>query len=158
MNLNKYYRQAALIPSLLIIAGFILFTIYDLFIGAGKDYKSEWLNADSVDIYVVGLIIIHCVFVCLLCCTIFFNRSPKVRASPILSGLSWFALPMLYLCYLLYVLVRSIYFGIDVEATCLFILALTLPYLFSLVFTYIRFRTTIVSHPNRKAPNPTTTH
>ena len=158
MNLYSYYKKAAFIPSLLIIAGFILFTIYDLFIGAGKDYKSEWLNADSVDIYVVGVIIIHCVIVSVLCCTIFFNRSPKVRASPLLSGLSWFALPVLYLSYLLYLLVRSIFYGIDVEATSFFLLALTLPYLFSLVFTFIRFRTTVVSQPDSKAPNPTTTH
>jgi|SRR5882724_8083593 len=121
MTLDKYFKQVALIPSGIIILGYIIFIVYDLTIGPGKDYKSEWLTADSTDIYIVGIIIAHCMFVCLLCSTIFLNNYPKVRASFTLSLLSWFLLPMIYLGHLLFLLYRPISHRVDVLPSCLFL-------------------------------------
>jgi hypothetical protein len=50
MSLSRYYKQTTLIPSALIIFDYIVFVIYDLTIGPGKTYGSEWLTAESVDI------------------------------------------------------------------------------------------------------------
>ena len=136
----RYYKRAVLIPSAIIILGYILYTIYDLTIGPGKDYKSEWFTAGSIDEYMIGMIILHCIIVALLCCPIFLTHYPKIQRSPVLSFLSWFLLPGIYLGNLLFQVFIAVYSQIDVPGTCLFILPPTLPFIFSLIVTFIKFR------------------
>ncbi len=138
--LAAYYKRAVLLPSAIIILGYILFCVYDLVIGPGKNYKSEWLTADSVDIYVVILIILHCGILALLCSTIFLIKYPKIQANPVLTCLSWFLLPMIYLGYLLLLLCRSVYHHVDVQGSFIFILSMTLPFIIGLTLTFIKFR------------------
>lgn len=136
----RYYKRAVLIPSAIIISGYLLFTIYDLVIGPGKDYKSEWLTAGAVDEYMIGIIILHCGIVALLCCPIFLTQYPRIQRSPILTFLTWFLLPAIYLGYLLFQVCVAVYFQIDVTGACIFILPPTLPFVFGLIVTFIRFR------------------
>ena len=140
MNHTRYYIRAALLPSGIIILGTILYSIYDLSIGPGKTYKSEWLTAESVEFYLTGMVILHCGFLALLCSPIFLTQYPLVQRSPILTFLSWFLLPMSYLGYLLLLLCRSIYSQIDLQGACLFFLPLTLPFIICLIVTFIKYR------------------
>ena len=140
MLLTRYYRRAALLPSGILILGSIIYSICDLTIGPGKHYKSEWLTADSMDLYAIGMVILHCGIVSLLCSTIFLINYVSVRTSPILTFLSWFLLPMIYLGYLLALLCRSVYHQVDVQGTCLFVLSLTLPFIFGLILTFVKFQ------------------
>jgi hypothetical protein len=140
MSLNRYYKRAVLLPSGIVIFGFILYSVYDLAIGPGKNYKSEWLTADSIDIYAIFMVIVHCGILALLCSTIFLIRNPRVHASPTLTFLSWFLLPMIYLGYLLALLCRAVYYHVDARGACLFILFLTLPFIFGLTLTFVKFR------------------
>jgi len=148
MPLSRYYKRIILLPTLLIVGGFVAFTIYDLNFGSGKDYKSEWLTADSFDQYVIGMVIVHCLIVSGSCLGVFFNRRLDIRGNPIWSFLSWFLLPMLYLGYLLYLMGRSFYDHVDEDNSTLFILSLTLPYMISLTLTFIQFRRSL------KVPSP----
>lgn len=135
-----YYKRAVLYPSALIILGYILYTIYDLTIGPGKDYKSEWFTAGSIDEYMIGMIILHCAIVALLCCPIFLTHYPKIQRGPIFSFLSWFLLPGIYFGYWLFQFCKAIYSQIDVSGNCLFFLPPTLPFIFGLIITFIKFR------------------
>lgn len=139
MTPARYYKRAVLLPSAIVIVGYILFMIYDLSIGPGKDYKSEWLTADAVDEDLIGMVILHCIILALLCCPIFLIQYPKIQRSPVLTFLSWFLLPMIYLGYLLFQVCKAIYSQADVEGTCLFILPPTIPFLFGLIITFIKF-------------------
>ncbi len=139
MPLVRYYKRAVLLPSVILISGNILYMIYDLSIGPGKDYKSEWLTADSIDVYVMGMIILHCGILALLCSPIFLTRYPKIQESPAFLFLCWFLLPMIYLGYLLFQVFKAFYSHIDVQGACLFILPLTLPFIFSLIITFFKF-------------------
>src|ERR1700744_4895956 len=100
MSLYRYYKRAVLLPSGIVILGFILYVVYDLSIGPGKDYKSEWFTADEIDLYVIGMVIAHCIILVLLCSSIFLARHRIIQKSPMLTFLSWFLLPMSYLGYL----------------------------------------------------------
>jgi hypothetical protein len=144
MLLSRYYKKAVLLPSGIIILGCILYSVYDLTIGPGKNYKSEWLTADSVDMYAIFMVILHCGFLAVLCSTIFLVRFPKVQANPALTFLSWFLLPMIYLGYLLVLLCRSVYHDVDVQGTCIIVLSITLPFILGLILTFIKFRRAIV--------------
>ena len=148
MTPTRYYKRAVFLPSAIIISGYILYMLYDLSIGPGKDYKSEWLTAGSIDVYVMAVVILHCGIVALLCCPIFLAQYPKVQRSPILTFLSWFFLPAIYLGYLLFLLFQAIYFQFDVPGACLFILPPTLPFIFGLLITFIKFRNSKNSRPN----------
>jgi hypothetical protein len=48
-KLGRYYIRATVIPLCVNIVAYMVFTIIDRNWGPGKDYKSEWLTADSLD-------------------------------------------------------------------------------------------------------------
>jgi len=55
MPLEKYYKRAVFLPSGIVIVAAILYMVYDLSLGPGKNYKSEWMTADSMDLYLIVL-------------------------------------------------------------------------------------------------------
>lgn len=140
MSLSRYYTRVALLPTVLIVGGSISYTIYDLHFGSGKDYKSEWLTADTADSLAIFMAIIHCLIVCGLCSSIFLNRRVEIRENPIWSSLSWFLPPLLYFGYLFYLLGRSLYHRVEVAGSAFIMLSAILPYLATLVTTFIHFR------------------
>lgn len=144
MQLIRYYKRAVALPSGIIILGYILYTIYDLTIGPSKDYESEWLNPDAADVILIGMVILHCGIVALLCSTIFLIHFSIIRMSPILTFMSWFLLPMIYMGYLMYLPCRSVYSPVNVPVFYSLILSLTLPFIFGLILTFIKFRNRIV--------------
>jgi hypothetical protein len=140
MSLGQYYNRAVFIPCFIVISGFLLFTVYDLIRGSGKDYKSEWLTAESLDLYTFLLVFLHCVILSVLCTTIFLNEFPKMRCNPLFRTLSWFLLPFIYMGVLFYSALKSIYHGHEVLSTLLIVLWLTLPFVVSLTSAFIKFR------------------
>jgi hypothetical protein len=89
MKLSKYYQQATLYPFLITIALTIIYTVIE-----NKDYKSEWLTAEAVTMMSIIYTILYCLFLNVLCLTIFLCKLEVVRNSQLLTFLSWFLLPL----------------------------------------------------------------
>jgi hypothetical protein len=134
MFLARYYKRIVLLPTLLIVVGFVGFIIYDQNFGTGTGYQTNGLTVDPLDPIVIGAVAAHCLIVCALCLSIFFNRRAGVSGNTGRSFLSWFLLPYLYFGYQLY---RFFAYG---ASSALFIAAMTLPYLISLNVTFFQFR------------------
>jgi hypothetical protein len=134
MFLARYYKRIVLLPTLLIVVGFVAFIVYDHNFGTGTGYQIKGLSVDSLDPIVIGAVAAHCLTICVLCLSIFFNRRAAVVGNAGWSFLSWFLLPYLYFGYQLY---RFFAYGADAP---LFLSAMTLPYLISLNVTFLQFR------------------
>ncbi|OMP74887.1 hypothetical protein BW716_33010 [[Flexibacter] sp. ATCC 35208] len=89
MRLSKYYQQATLYPFLITLVITSIFTILE-----NKNYKSEWLTADAVIMMTILYIFFYCLFLSVLCLTIFLCKFEIVRNNRLLTVLSWFLLPL----------------------------------------------------------------
>lgn len=47
MSLSKYYKYAVTIPSVLVVVGYLVYSILYVSLGLGRNYKSEWLDANA---------------------------------------------------------------------------------------------------------------
>src|SRR5688572_6773416 len=101
MTLSKYYKTAALLPSALIISGYVLFAIVYIAFDLGRDYKSEWMTANSAVLYTLPIVAINALFVSLLSTTIFLNSYKWVKENILLTIISWFLLPCIWIGHLL---------------------------------------------------------
>jgi len=139
MSLNRYYKIAALYPSLFVMATVIIFSIID-----NHDYKSEWLTADSVIFLSIAYAFVYCLIICGLSATIFLTRFEKIRTSTILTVLSWFLLPFSFIAI---VFIHEISFRIKYESKFgddfIYVLILNLPFVFGLIWSYLRYRKSI---------------
>lgn len=125
----KYYKWAALIPSAVAIIGYILYAT----LGPDKNYKSEWLTAESVQLFSIGIFIILCLLVCVLSLTIFLLKCRCIRKNVLLSLSCCFLPPIAFLLCFAYSL------GKDPESLP-FSLFLTIPFLVGFSLAYVKFR------------------
>lgn len=147
MTVSKYYKYAIVFPALLIILGYIIFAVIYVALGIDNNYKSEWLTSNSFLLFSISIVIINSIFISILSTTIFLNRYNKIREKIILSFLSWFLLPSVWIGYLL--IKHSEYLansqnGFDEES--IFVFSNTLPFLIGLVWTFAKFRTDYKKH------------
>jgi hypothetical protein len=148
MTLDKYYRNAALIPSAIVITCHILFLIIYVLSGADKDYKSEWMTADGALTMTIFIIIINALLVCALSLTIFLNKYESIKSQPVLSMLTWFLLPMIWIGGILNKHVHYLVYSHDnFGSESIFVFSNTLPYLTALVWTFWKFRINSKSRP-----------
>ena len=131
MPLKRLYKRILTIPILFLLGAFLAYSIYENY-----TYKSEWLTAEAFLPIEFALVIAHCAIVCCLCLPIFANKRSGVKGNRLWSFLSWFLCPMLYLGWLLYRCVPQ-----EGElADVLLLLSATLPFMVSLVVTFIQFQ------------------
>lgn len=134
MKLSKYYLQATLIPFLItVVITSILATIENM------DYKSEWLTAESVTIMVILGTVLYCLFLNVLCLTIFLCKLEVVRNNGLLTVLSWFLLP-LSLSALIVLNEFSFSHHPAASGDLLYILSLNGPYTIGLVWAYVNYK------------------
>lgn len=141
MNLRTCYKYAAIIPSLLAVTGYIIYAIIYVAFDLGRDYKSEWLTANALLPLTVLIVFINAIFTCCLSATLFLNAYRGVRSHAFLSFLAWFLVPMLWLGGLLINQQINSEHYFDEES--IFVWFNTLPYIFGLLVTFIRFRKSV---------------
>lgn len=90
MNLNKYYLKATLYPFLITVIATAVFSIIE-----NRDYKSEWLTGEAITLMMIGLAILYCLLLGVLCLTIFLCRLDIVKRNRIMIFFSWFLLPLI---------------------------------------------------------------
>jgi len=89
MELSTIFKKAVLVPAVIAVAATIIYSVVDNY-----NYKSEWLTADFVIFYSILISVAYLSIICLLSLSIFFIKLPVVKASKILTVLSWFLLPL----------------------------------------------------------------
>ena len=134
----KYYKWAALIPSVVTIVGYIIYSIYDLTLGPGAHYKSEWVTAESMQVFAIGMAIAHCLLVCLLSSTLFLLKYKPIRKNFLLSLLCCFLPAIAYLVCVGYLQERDQFDG--GPEPLIFLLFLTVPFFVGFALAYIKFR------------------
>ena len=140
MMLSRYYKRAVLIPSALIISGYVLFAIIYVVFDLGRNYKSEWMTANTALLYTVPIVSINALFVSLLSTTIFLNSYNRVKENFFLTIISWFLLPCIWIGYLLVKHISYLQYsdkGLDGES--LFVGSNTLPFLVGLVLAFSNY-------------------
>jgi hypothetical protein len=143
MTLRTCYKYAVIIPSVLVVTGYILYAILYVTLGWGHRYKNEWGDSNAFLLLVIFIAMIKAVITCCLSATLFLNAYVPVRNNALLSFLSWFLLPMIWLGGLpVYELYQNR--GSSNGQGILF-LANTLPFVLGLLVTFILYRRNIPS-------------
>ncbi len=135
-SIGRYYAQAVLIPSVLIVIGDIVLGAIDA--EKNKNYKSEWLNEEGVLQVMAVMALLHIGLVCVLSFTMFFNEKEKVRKNAALRALTWFLVPMGWLSYLLGSVLLDGFRGQFTDEH-FWVFLNTMPYAVGFVIAYIGF-------------------
>ncbi len=138
MTLNRYYRTAIFIPSVLVMVFNLVYNTILLI--EDKDYKSEWFTNESFFIITIMMSILNCIFIGILSSTLFLNKYRKIRENIALSALSWFLLPSIWIGiiweeHLVYLSYNQYDFG-----ETLFVISNTIPFVIGLFYSFIKFR------------------
>lgn len=135
MTLRRYYRNAVIYPSILVVVLMTIFSIYD-----NSDYKSEWLTAGFVIETSIFFSLIFSIIISGLSLTIFLNHYKKIRENLIWNVLSWFLLPFGFISLILYLDVsHSIEFQQGLGNDFIYDLILTVPFIIGLSFTFLTY-------------------
>jgi hypothetical protein len=89
MELSTIYKKAVLVPAVIAVAATVVYSVV-----YNYNYKSEWLTADFVIFYSILISVAYLSITSLLSRSIFFIKLPVVKASKILTFISWFLLPL----------------------------------------------------------------
>jgi hypothetical protein len=136
MNLGKFYWRVLLVPAVALLISHIAYMVWDQNWGPGKDYKSEWLTKGAFNELIIMMVIGNAIVFALLCLPIFLSNKKQVRNNRFLIFFSWFALPLIWISYLLGE--ANIANGINADNS--WILINILPYLLSLTIGFLIFR------------------
>ncbi|MGC4103173.1 hypothetical protein [Ferruginibacter sp.] len=131
MNLVKYYAWAAVYPSAIVMIATVIFTVIE-----NSGYKSEWLTEDSINSVILMTTFVYCIIISLLCTTIFLCGSVYVKNNPLLSFLSWFLLPVGFICFIFF---HEINAATEKEEL-IYIVILNIPFILGLMLSYYHFR------------------
>ena len=144
MTLYKYYRNAVIYPSLLMILLTMGYSVIDNY-----HYESDWLTADFLIFIALGTSIGYSLIISGLSLTIFLNKYEKVRSNKVLNALSWFFLP--FGCIAI-VFVYDIYlrqkYEVGFRSDFMYLLLMNIPFIFGLIWTYIKFQRSTYSPEN----------
>jgi hypothetical protein len=128
--------MAILYPSLIAVLSVVVFSIID-----NRNYKSEWLTADTVIMLTTGTALVYSAIISLLSLTIFLNKSAQIKHNTLFSFLSWFLLPF---GFMLTVIVREALFkiksGEKFDSDVIYVALLNLPFIVSHIWAYRRYR------------------
>ena len=147
MKLSTIYKKAVLLPAAATVVVMIIYSVTDNY-----NYKSEWLTADFVVSYSILISIGYLSITSLLSLSIFFIRLSAVKASKVLTLLSWFILPLTpILITTSYEVKMQIESKIRLGEEFWYIVILNLPPVIGLVWgycTYLKVMDAIVSYPS----------
>lgn len=134
--LSKFYKNATIIPAIVALGINIVYINIDCIF---SNYKSEWLTTGSFAPIIFIMALFNSAIIMVLALPIFLNKYPTIKNNWLLSMLSWFLLPIIWLTILL---LKSsvdllVYNGIDSPG--IFPIINTVPYIIGLVLSYARF-------------------
>ena len=139
MKLFKYYRKAVIYPSLFIL----FFCVINLII---DNYNTEWLTAKSAIIMSISTSSIFFLLICVLSLTIFLNKFEKLNKNLIWNILVWFFLPFAYILMIwIHDIKNRIKFEFGFGNDFLFLLMMTIPFIISLFWTFLKYRQEITT-------------
>ena len=147
MKLSTIYKKAVLLPTAIALAAIIIYSVV-----ANYNYKSEWLTADFVIFSSILMSIGYLSITSLLSLSIFFIKLPVVKASKILTVLSWFMLPFTPFIIIIFFEVKmQIGYKYEFGDEFWYVVITTLPPVIGLVCGYYKYLTVkdaIVSSPS----------
>jgi hypothetical protein len=134
MNLIKYYKKAAIYPSLFVL---LFGTINSIIANFEKNGHSDY----STIIISIITVFLYSLLMSGLSLTIFLNKIKKLNSNLIWNILTWFLLPFSYLiiAFVHDLKIRNKYefgFGNDF----LYLIILTIPFVIGLCWSFIKFR------------------
>jgi len=136
MKIFKYYRDAVIYPSILIL----FFSIINSILRDGLTDNSEFVAS-------VITSLIFCLLVSVLSLAIFLNKFKKHNNSLIWNILTWFLLPFFYIIIIfIHDIKIRIKFEFGMGNDFLYLLIMTLPFVIGLIWTFINYRQTITAN------------
>ena len=139
MKLFKYYKKAALYPSL-----FVLF--FSLIHSLIANYESNGLTDYSAILMSIITSFIFTLLMSLLSLSIFLNKITRLYKNLIWNVLSWFLLPLFYLAIVfIHDLKIRVKYNFGFGDDFIFLFIMILPYIISLCWTFIKYREKITS-------------
>jgi hypothetical protein len=141
MKLFSYYKKAVIFPSLFILFFCLVYSILD-----NSDFKSDWQTTKSLIIVSVVYSIIFSLLMHILSLTIFLNKIKKLNRNLIWNIVTWFLLPVGYIgSVLIHEITIRIKFGFGFGKDFIFLLIMTLPFIFGLCWTFIKYRQRLIT-------------
>lgn len=137
----KYYSKAILLPS---IIAFLLAIVYVVIIFIFDKSQSEYFGIEAAIVATLFGTFLDSVIISFLSLTIFLNNWRFVLKNKILSFLSWFLLPMIWLCYNLIRFLKFNLSDIGFFLDNIYLLINTIPYIICLVIFYTKFKEIII--------------
>jgi hypothetical protein len=139
MKISPYYKKAVLPPSLLVLFFSVVYTLIGL-------YKSDWsIEGSAGTMSFIGPLF-YVLLMCILSLTIFLNKIRRLRKSLLWNILGWFLLPVGYLAFVLINDISNrIFFDFGFGHSFIYLLIMTLPFVVSLIISFIRYRQNIIS-------------
>jgi len=139
MTLSGIYRRFVILPAIFLVIFAIIYSNIE-----NRNYESEWLTKEAAIETDILVAVIYCASICLLSLTMYLNKINRVRSSNILSPLSWFLIPVGFMCV---VMTKAINEYITVESSFESLIALifNLPFTLGLIWGYIKFKRSLVS-------------
>ncbi|PJJ83921.1 hypothetical protein [Mucilaginibacter auburnensis] len=138
---RTFYKQFVIISSGIALILTLLYFIVDFIF---NDYKSEFITKDFIYPFTFILVIGNALTVAVSALPILLNQYEEVKNNAVISLLSWFLLPTIWLTVILFKInfdLMDFSEGLDSEAILNIIN--TLPYINVLVVLYFKFRKTV---------------
>ena len=134
MRLFRYYRNAAIYPSLFVLVFSVIYTILD-------NHKSELTTDKSEIMMSIVPSLIYLLLMCGLSLTIFLNRIQKLHKNIFWNVLTWFLLPVGYIAMvLIYDINIRIHYDFGFGRGFIYLLIMTLPFIIGLCWTFVKYR------------------
>ena len=143
MRISKYYLQATLYPFLATVVITSIFVITE-----NRHYTSEWLTGEAASIMAILSTILYCLFLNVLCLTIFLCKLEVVRNNLLLTVLSWFLLP---LSPTIVIVLKDFNYYMDIGLSSasgdfLYLAFLNGPMIIGLIWAFISYRKALQSN------------
>ncbi len=145
MKLFNYYKKAVIYPSLFILFFCVIYSILN-----NSDYKGDWPTTKSIIIMTVASSFFFSLLLNVLSLSIFLNKFKKLHRNLIWNMLTWFLLPLGYIAIvLIHDINNRIKFSFGFGNDFIFLLIMTLPFVISLCWTFMKYRQEIIIISNK---------
>ncbi len=145
MKLFNYYKKAVIYPSLFILFFCVIYSILN-----NSDYKGDWPTTKSIIIMTVASSFFFSLLMNVLSLSIFLNKFKKLHRNLIWNMLTWFLLPLGYIAIvLIHDINNRIKFSFGFGNDFIFLLIMTLPFVISLCWTFMKYRQEIIIISNK---------
>jgi len=141
--IKTFYKRFVFTSSGIALILTLLYCIVDFIF---DDYQSEFINKDFVYPLTFILVTVNALIIAISALPILLNQYEEVKRNTVLSFLSWFLLPTIWIMVILF---KSNFDLVDFskgfDSEAILNIINTLPYINVLVFLYFKFRKTVLT-------------